>query len=349
MSQTLPDLSTPAAPTMMSRVAAASGAVLRNHQAILGLLLIGLFVVFVSINPNFLNPVFVIFPLLRDSSIFLIVGLAQMCALSIGHMNLAVGRMAAVGAMVAGASYQYLGVPLLVGVVVGVLAGAAMGMLAGYIIVRSGVNAFVVTLAMDFALLGLVTLVYRTFTEAAAFTTQPAGADFWRNGSFGDLCVAGICGTPAIPVMVIPAIIVAIAVHWIYSRTRAGRELIATGANIHAGELSGIDANKRVLLAHSLSGGLAGLAGIMLAFASGSFSAAIGSEFMLPSFLAPILGGTLLSGGVVSIIGTAEGTLFTNVIRSGLSIQGLGVETLNMALGAVLLGALALQRFRKTR
>ena len=112
---------------------------------------------------------------------------------------------------------------------------------------------------------------------------------------------------------------------------------------------AGIATDRRVLLAHTMSGLLAGLAGIMLAFASGTFSAAIGSEFMLPSFLAPVLGGTLLAGGVVSVLGTVFGTLLTGVIRSGLAVQGLGVETLNMALGAVLLGALALQRFRGRR
>lgn len=319
---------------------------LRSERTLLAVLIVALFAIFAAINPSFLNPIFVVFPLLRESSIFLIVGLAQMCVLSIGHMNLAVGRMAAVGAMVAGASYEYLGVPLIVGLVFGTIAGGLIGALAGYIIVRTGVNAFVVTLYMDFALLGLVTLIYRTFTSAAAFTTKPEGMDFWRNGSFGDFCVAGVCGSPAIPVMVIPAILVALVVHWLYTRHRVGRELIATGASIRAGELSGINTKQRVILAHTLSGLLAGLAGIMLAFASGSFSAAIGSEFMLPSFLAPILGGTLLSGGVVSVLGTGLGTVFSGVIRSGLSVQGLGIETLNMALGAVLLFALAMQRFR---
>lgn len=337
-----------AAPTSTRTIVTAAVTTrMRSQRTVLAVFILALFALFAVINPSFLNPIFVVFPLLRDSSIFLIVGLAQMCALSIGHMNLAVGRMAAVGAMIAGASYQYLGVPLWIGLILGVAAAAGTGALAGLIIVRSGVNSFVVTLSMDFALLGLVTLVYRTFTPAAAFTVKPEGMDVWRNGSFADLCVAGVCGTPAIPLMLLPAIAVAVLVHWVYSRSRAGRELIATGANIRTGQLSGIDTNKRVLLAHTMSGALAGLAGIMLAFASGSFSAAIGSEFMLPSFLAPILGGTLLTGGVVSVLGTALGTVFTNVIRSGLSVQGLGIEALNMALGAVLLGALAMQRLRK--
>lgn len=323
--------------------------ILHSQRTLLAVLVVALFVIFTLISPNFLNAKFVMFPLMREASILLIIGLAQMCALSIGHMNLAVGRMAAVGALAAGAAYQLLEVPLLVGVVFGVAAGGAVGALAGIIIIKTGVNAFIVTLALDFALLGFVTLIYRTFTTEGAFTVKPEGMDFWRNTSFGDVCVAGWCGPEAVPVLVVPVIIVALIVHWIYVRTRMGRELLATGANIRAAQLSGIDTGRRVLQAHIMSGLLAGLAGVTLAFASGSFSASIGSTFMLPSFLAPILGGTALVGGIVSVFGTALGTLFTGVIRMGLSVQGLGVEMLNMALGAVLLGALTLQRFRKSR
>ncbi|MEZ2390663.1 hypothetical protein AB6813_14175 [bacterium RCC_150] len=122
-----------------------------------------------------------------------------MCVLSIGQMNLAVGRMAAVGAMASGACYQFLGMSLLAGAVVGLVVGGLLGLLAGWIIVRSHVNAFVVTLALDFALLGLVTLVYTALTENAAFSTKPEGMDLFRNGSFADVCAFGYCGPRAIP------------------------------------------------------------------------------------------------------------------------------------------------------
>ena len=102
-------------------------------------------------------------------------------------------------------------------------------------------------------------------------------------------------------------------------------------------------------MAHTLSGALAGLAGIMLAATTGSFSAAIGSEFMIPSFLGPVLGGTLLAGGVVSVLGTVIGTLLTLIIRMGLSVAGAGLETLNIALGSILLIALSVQRLQRIR
>lgn len=119
-----------------------------------------------------------------------------------------------------------------------------------------------------------------------------------------------------------------------------------TGSNISASELSGIPTGRRVIVAHLLSGTLAALAGIMLGVSTGSFTAAIGSEFMLPSFLGPILGGTLLAGGFVSVAGTFLGTALTSVIRTGLEMTGVGVESLNIFLGLILLLALSAHRLR---
>jgi ribose transport system permease protein len=68
---------------------------------------------------------------------------------------------------------------------------------------------------------------------------------------------------------------------------------------------------------------------------------------MLPSFLGPVLGGTLLAGGAVAVLGTFIGTMMTLVIRQGLSVQGIGLETLNIALGLVLLAALSVGQIQK--
>jgi len=319
---------------------------LTDQRMALGVIVIVLFVGFGIINPMFFNGPFVVYPLLRDTATFTVVGLAQMCALSIGHMNLAVGRMAAVSAMAAGFSFERLHMGLVPGSLIGLAVGALVGAFTGWIIVKSQVNSFVVTLAMDFALLGLVSITYTTFTSAAAFTTKPPGMATLGNGSLGDYCIGNLCGAPNVPLLVFPALVALIAVQYLYGLTRVGRELLSTGASLRVSRLSGIPSDRRIIQAHTISGLLAGLAGIMLAVASGSFSAAIGSEFMIPSFLGPVLGGTLLVGGAVSVLGTLLGTMLTLVIRQGLSVQGFGLETLNITLGFVLLVALSTQRLR---
>ena len=320
--------------------------ILSDQRVVLSIITLALFLFFGLKNKAFFSADFVLFPLLRDAATITVVGLAQLCALSIGHLNLAVGRMAAVSAMATGYSYQYLGFPS-ARVLVGLITGALLGALTGWIVVKSQVNAFIVTLAMDFALLGFVTFIYVTFTPAAAFTTKPAGMDFWRNTSLAQYCIAGVCGPKIFPMMIFPMIVALLLVGFMYGKTRLGRELLLTGSNLRAAKLSGIPVDRRVITAHIFSGTLAGLAGVMLGFTNGSFSAAIGSEFMLPSFLGPVLGGTLLTGGSVAVFGTMMGTLLTLVIRQGLSVQGIGLETLNIALGLVLLLALSLGQIQK--
>ena len=322
--------------------------IFNDQRVVLTLLTIALFIFFGLSNSAFFNVYFVIYPLLRDGATLTVIGLAQLCVLSIGHLNLAVGRMAAVSALVAGASYQYWGLSLVQGAILGVLTGALLGAITGWIIVKSQVNAFIVTLAMDFALLGLVTFIYVTFTGAtAAFTTKPAGMDYWRSKSLADFCLGPICGPKALPMMLIPAIVCLILVSFMFSKTRLGRELLSTGSNLRAAKLSGIPVESRVLTAHIFSGTLAGIGGLMLAYTNGSFTAAIGSQVMLPSFLGPVLGGTLLAGGAVAVLGTFIGTMMTLVIRQGLSVQGIGLETLNIALGLVLLLALSVGQIQK--
>ncbi|MGH3714871.1 MAG: ABC transporter permease [Micromonosporaceae bacterium] len=314
----------------------------------LGLLVaIGVLVtVFGLVKPVFFNEQLVLFPLLTDVAIFTVVALAQMVALSIGHMNLAVGRMAAFAAMFTGMSYDLWGFPLWAGLLVGLAAGAGVGALTGLTIAKLRVNSFVVTLAMDFTLLGMIPLVYANYTDAAAFTTKPPGMTELRQYSLADICLGNVCGSPAVPQMLVLTVVAMALVGWIYGRTRLGRELLMTGANVRAAELSGIPTARRIVTVHLMSGALAALAGFMLAVDTGSFKASIGADFLLPSFLGAILGGTLLAGGVVSVLGTALGTTLVLVIRRGLDLLGIGLENLNIYLGLILLLAVSSDRVR---
>ncbi|MFC9248927.1 ABC transporter permease [Streptomyces sp. NPDC057136] len=317
-----------------------------NQRLGLLVLIVALCALFGVLRPAFFDERLVLFPLLRDIATLTVVALAQMVVLSVGHMNLAVGRMAAFGALFAGFGYDRLGLPLPLGLLLCLVAGAGIGAVTGWIIARTGVSAFVVTLAMDFALLGLVSLMYSALTENAAFTTRPAGLSELRSASLGDICVGPVCGSPAIPQMIQFTVLAMAGLGFLYGCTRLGRELLLTGANPAAAELSGIPTGRRVILAHALSGLLAALAGFMAAVGTGTFRASIGDDFMLPSFLGAVLGGTLLTGGVVSVIGALLGTSLVGVIRKGLDLLGVGLESLNIYLGCVLLLALSADRVR---
>ncbi|MCW2647280.1 MAG: ribose transport system permease protein [Pseudonocardiales bacterium] len=304
-----------------------------------------LVIVFTSLRSSFLNTSLTLVPMQQDVSVFLVVGLAQLCVLSLGHMNLAVPRMAAISAFAMGWCYQHLSVPLWLGLLIGLVVGAAVGALAGWIITATGVNSFIVTLALDFALVGLVSLLYSHVGDGVAFPVHPAGMTALRNDTFSDYCAGNICGPP-VPLIVPIALVAALLVAVLFRLARVGREMLMTGSNLRAARLSGIPTSRRIIQAHALSGALAALAGFLLAVNSGAFSADIGNSFLLPSFLGPVLGGTLLSGGAVSILGTVLGAALTEVIRTGLNLLNFSVQDLNIYIGLVLLVALSLDRVR---
>jgi ribose transport system permease protein len=316
-----------------------------NPRLGLVVLLVGLIVLFTAIRPAFLDTQLTLVPLQADISVYAVVGLAQLMVLSLGHMNVAVGRMAAMSAFAMGLAHDKLGFGLVLSLAAGLLVGAALGALAGLIISRTGVNSFVVTLAMDFALVGLITILYTGVTGGVAFPSMPAGMEALRFDTFADYCLGDICG-PRIPLVVPFAVVAALLVGLLFRWSRLGREMLMTGSNIRAAELSGIPTGTRIVQAHALSGLVAGLAGFLLAANNGAFSASIGDGFLLPSFLAPVLGGTLLAGGAVSVLGTVLGATLTQVIYKGLNLLQFQLDQLQLYIGLVLLAALSLDRLR---
>jgi ribose transport system permease protein len=316
-----------------------------NPRIGLIVLLILLVVLFSSLRPAFLDTRLTLVPLQSDISVYLVVGLSQLMVLSLGHMNLAVGRMAATSAFAMGLVHDKLGFSLVPSLVTGLIVGALLGALAGLIISRTGVNSFVVTLAMDFALVGLITILYTTVTDGVAFPDQPAGMGALRFDTFADYCAGNVCG-PRIPLVVPFAVVAAVLVGVLFRFSRLGREILMTGSNIKAAELSGIPTKNRIVQAHALSGLVAALAGFLLAANNGAFSASLGDQFLLPSFLAPVLGGTLLAGGAVSVLGTVLGATITQVIYKGLNLLQFQFDQLQLYIGLVLLAALPLDRVR---
>ena len=316
-----------------------------NPRIGLVVLLILLVVLFSALRPAFLDTRLTLVPLQSDISVYLVVGLAQLMVLSLGHMNLAVGRMAATSAFAMGLVHDKLGFGLVPSLLTGLIVGALLGALAGLIISRTGVNSFVVTLAMDFALVGLITILYTSVTDGVAFPDQPGGMGALRFDTFADYCAGDVCG-PRIPLVVPFALVAALLVGLLFRFSRLGREILMTGSNIRAAELSGIPTKNRIVQAHALSGMVAALAGFLLAANNGAFSASLGDQFLLPSFLAPVLGGTLLAGGAVSVLGTVLGATITQVIYKGLNLLQFQFDQLQLYIGLVLLAALSLDRVR---
>jgi ribose transport system permease protein len=155
----------------------------------------------------------------------------------------------------------------------------------------------------------------------------------------------------SVSILLVITLVVCAALSLFYRFTTLGRQMLAAGANARAADLSGIRTGRVIALCHALTGALAALAGLMLTARTGaavpSMAGHIGQDWLLPAFLAPVLGGTLLSGGRVSVIGTLLGAAFVTIMTSGLLLMRVGEFWILACLGVLLLLAVLTDRLRQ--
>jgi ribose transport system permease protein len=198
------------------------------------------------------------------------------------------------------------------------------------------VHSFVVTLASMSIVFGAMILL----TQAQAWNALPAG--------FVDLAKVRYGGF--VSGLLIVTLVAALLLGWLFHHTVLGREILAAGANERAARLSGVPVARTILVCHALSGALAAVAGLMLTARNGaalpSMAGQLGMDWLLPAFLAPVLGGTLLTGGAVSVTGTILGAALVTVLTNGLLQLQVGEFWVQAVLGVILLLAVGLDRLR---
>ena len=153
-------------------------------------------------------------------------------------------------------------------------------------------------------------------------------------------------GTSLSPLLLV-SVAIGLALIVLYRFTSLGRQILAAGANPRAALMSGVPVDRVIVISHTLSGLLAAAAAVMVVFRLGAAVPSVGGdEWLLPSFLGPVLGGTLLSGGAVAVVGTMIGAALVTTIRSGLLVLQVGNFWLQLFLGVILLLAVMLDRYR---
>ena len=120
------------------------------------------------------------------------------------------------------------------------------------------------------------------------------------------------------PVLLLVMLAIGAVLWFVFSRVGLGRQILAVGANPRAAELAGVPVNRSRIVVHALAGFLAAFAGIILTARLGVAQPSIGNDWLLSSFAAPIIGGTLLSGGYLSVPGVIAGALLLTLVANGL-------------------------------
>ena len=285
-------------------------------------------------QPAFLSP-FNIFVLMSAISVNMVIALGQLVIIGIGQMNLALGSIGGLVAISFVGVIEKFGIPVPVALVFALGIGVAAGMASGYIIARTLISAFIITLAG----LQIFKGINLGITEAQPFYGVPESVKAFGTGS-----VLG-----PLPWLMVPMVICSVGLWYLFNRMRIGRHILAMGSNPHAAEMSGVDPKSTIIWAHGLSGLLAAVAGVMLVAKLQIGQPTIGDDWLISSFAAPVIGGAVLSGGRVSVGGTFFGVVIIAIITQGLVMFNIDPFIVQIVLGALILWAVAINRLREVR
>ncbi|MEU9784878.1 ABC transporter permease [Streptomyces phaeochromogenes] len=264
----------------------------------------------------------------------ILIGLAQMVALCVGQLNLAVGALGGFTACLTGVLMADHGVPAAVAVIVGLLTATAIGLVTGLVIVATQINGFIVTLATMTILLGAQ---YRLTGTRTVDGYSPTLRDL------------GTAAPLNIPLVFVTALVAAALLAAFMYRTVAGRRLLAAGGNPLAARLSGISTDRQIVAAHTLSGLLIGVAAVTATASLPGVNRSVGGDWLLPSFAAPIIGGVALTGGSIAVFGTVLAAFVTRLIDAARAQFSLDPSWVNLLIGLVVLGTVAGGRLHQTR
>jgi len=307
------------------------GSVERLHIRLESLLvLLALAAVMAALSPYFLSFSNFLNILLATSTIG-ILAIAGTFVISAGGLDLSLGSVMGLSGVAGAFVTVNLGVPWGLGVLACILTGALAGTVNGQLVTRALVPAFIVTLGM----LGIARGLALVISGGRVIYGLPPELLYLGQGRpFG------------IPMPVVIFVATAIVAHCVLAYTRFGRHTLAIGDSEGAARAAGIrvDRHRRVL--YTLSGALAGLAGMLFMARINSGDPTAGLNYELTAITAAIIGGTNLFGGRGSILGTMIGALIMGVLQNGLNLLAVQSYYQQMAIGAVLILAVFIDQYQ---
>jgi ribose transport system permease protein len=307
---------------------------LQQEGAIIALLL--LVIASTILSPNFLTHRN-LYDLADQIPIFAMLAAGQMLVIVSGGIDLSVGSLVVVGAFFA-ATQSFDGTAR--SIVVALAVTGALGMVNGLTIAFTRVPPFIVTLGMLSVARGVAleaSSIYHGQSVAAGGAEPVASI---QHGSFIFLSQGTLFGVP-FPAYLGAAVFLLLAFTLRY--TRFGRHVFALGGNESAAELLGVRVARVKIMIYTISGLLAGFAGVLLASRLSSAPPTEGLGWELDSITAVVIGGTLLTGGVGTVRGTLAGLLFINILPNIFNLVGVDPSWQLVVRGAVLLAVVILQ------
>jgi ribose transport system permease protein len=303
--------------------------------------LLVMIVVFSLLSPNFLKfDNFV--GILLATSVNGILALGVTFVIVTGGIDLSIGTVMTLCAVITGVLITNMGLPIPVGIAGGILTGGLAGLVNGVLIARFRIPSFIVTLGMLNVAKGLA-LVISGLTPVY-FNNTPS----FNQGAMGSLVGSVVPGL-AIPNVVLVLFGAALVASLVLSRTILGRYTFALGSNEEAARLSGVHVGVWKTAVYVVCGMFAGLAGVVIAARLNSAQPSLGQGYELDAIAAAVIGGTSLSGGEGTILGTVIGAFIISTLTNGLRILSVPQEWQTVVTGGIVILAVYLDGIRRRR
>ncbi len=275
--------------------------------------------------------------LLLTPSILILLAVGQAVVVITRNVDLSVGSVLAFTAYLTGRLFiDQPGIPIVAVFVAGILAGAALGLVNGVLVSFGKVPALVITLGTLYIFRGVVL----TWAGSNRINASDMPSGFLALGTKSVL---------TLPVLTLLAVLVLAVVGYYLRTARGGRELYAIGSDPEAAVLYGLAVRKRVLAAFVLSGALAGLAGVVYVARYGTVSSSAGTGIELQAVAAVVIGGVAIFGGSGTVWGAAIGAVLLVTINRALPILGIPDFWQRAVVGALIIGAIVLDRVLSAR
>ncbi|MDB5052327.1 MAG: allose transporter [Bacilli bacterium] len=281
------------------------------------------------LSPQYFLTVSNLTQVLLQSSINILLGLGEFFTILIAGIDLSVGSMMALTGMIT-AKLIVAGVPWPLAILIGgIVVGALLGGFNGFLVNKTGLHPFIITLGTLSIFRGLTLII------------SDARPVFGLPQSFKS-SIAGWLGP--IPIPVIIAIIVAIVFLFVTNKTKLGRNIYALGGNSQAAWFSGINIKRHTIIVFIISGIAAGIAGVVMTARLGAAEPLSGTGYETFAIAAAIIGGTSFFGGKGKIIGVIMGGLIIGVINNGLNILSVPTYYQQIVMGSLIIFAVSLDR-----
>jgi ribose transport system permease protein len=291
--------------------------------------LIALLVFFSVASPNFLQ-VENFVSILQATAVNGVLAIASTFVIVSAGIDLSVGTLMTFCAVMAGVVLTNFGLPLPLGIVAAIASGALCGFVSGTLIAKLKIPPFIATLGMMMLLKGLSLVI--SGTKPIYFSDTPGFSAISQDSLIGDLI-------PALPIpnAVLILFLLAIAASVVLERTALGRYTYAIGSNEEAIRLSGVNVDFWKIVVYALGGGICGIAGLLIASRLNSAQPALGQGYELDAIAAVVIGGTSLSGGSGTILGTIIGAFIMSVLTNGLRIMSVAQEWQTVVTGVIII------------